>query len=222
MFHSILFDLDETLYPYVQFVFGGFRNAARWAARELGVDERLFYHSCIKEWQRQGNSGRIFDRVLAGLGLPETALPRLVEAFRSQEPRLRLYPDAQNFIAAMQGKACLGVVTDGLAAVQKHKIKALNISRHFKSIIYSDEFGSEYLKPSTIPYLAALQQLGSPPPEKTVYIGDNPYKDFAGAKKLGLYTIRLLRGQFRHAQVPAWQDAHAACTSFDEILRRLK
>lgn len=196
---------------------GGFKTAAGYAAKHLHIEEELFYKTCLQIWRHEGNSGQIFNRVLQSLGLPETFLPPLVHAFRSQQPKLCLYPDAEQFLDTVQGKVRLGVVTDGIQWVQENKVRALHLSRYFNTIVYSDSFGRNNWKPSPVPYRAALKNLGSLPPEKAIYLGDNPYKDFSGAKKLGLYTLRLLRGQFRKVQVPPEQDAHAAFSSFKEI-----
>lgn len=216
MYHAILFDLDDTLYPYGQFLIGGFQHAARYAARNLGVSEEFFFRACIQQWRREGNSGKIFDRVLAGFGLPVTALSELVHAFRSQD-ELGLYPDAKEFLDLLVGRVRLGIVTDGLVWVQKRKIRALKIGNYFNTIVYSDQFGRHNWKPSPLPYLVAWRRLGSPPPEKVVYIGDNPHKDFSGAKKLGFYTLRLLRGQFYKDRTSSAQDAHACFSSFTEL-----
>ncbi|MEW6181578.1 MAG: HAD-IA family hydrolase [Bacillota bacterium] len=221
MYRAILFDLDDTLYPYSRFVLGGLRNAARYAAKHLGMEEKTFFCACRQEWLFQGNSGRIFDSVLASLGLPLTAVPYLVQAFRNQD-KLRLYPDAKEFLDAMRGKAALGVITDGLAWVQKRKIEALDANRYFQTIVYSDDYGRDNWKPSIIPYLMAWQRLGFPTPKSVVYIGDNPYRDFTGAKRLGFYTLRLVRGQYRSVRVHEAQDAHDVFSSFREVFGKLK
>ena len=33
---------------------------------------------------------------------------------------------------------------------------------------------------------------------EAVYVGDHPVKDIAGARRAGLKTVRLLRGEFRY------------------------
>ena len=50
------------------------------------------------------------------------------------------------------------------------------------------------MKPSTYSYkkLISLNHLN---PKNTFYVGDNPKKDFSGAKKLGLKTIRIIKGK---------------------------
>ena len=35
-------------------------------------------------------------------------------------------------------------------------------------------------------------------PEETIFVGDNPEKDFPGAKKLGIKTVRINRGKYEN------------------------
>lgn len=213
----ILLDLDETLYPYGQFVAGGLRAAAGYVSARYGLEEKVFLRECLLEQVRQGNSGHVFDQVLETMKLPKDILPELVNAFRNHKPRIRLYQDARCFLQLIHGRANLGIVTDGLKWVQQQKVEALGIKPYFQSIVYSDTYGRANWKPSPRPYIEALKEIGSTSPPKMVYIGDNPYKDFVGAKDLGFYTLRLLRGQFRHARVDARLDAHRSITSYTEI-----
>lgn len=217
MYPVILCDLDDTLYPYRQFITGGLANASRFAALRLGIPQEQFMQMCLHQLKLEGHSGAIFDKVLEALGKDKTALPGLISAFRYHRPNLRLYPDALRFLSAVKGKAALGLVTDGLASVQKKKVAALNLKEYFDTIVYSDELGRDNWKPSTLPYLTALENLEAAPQDRAVYIGDNPDKDFVGAKQLGLFTIRLLRGPFRNLQVSPHLDAHISCRSLDSL-----
>lgn len=217
MYHVILCDLDDTLYPYRQFVTGGLANASRFAALRLGVPKHRFMAMCLHQLKADGHSGAIFDKVLEALGKDKTALPGLISAFRYHRPELRLYPDALRFLSVVKGKAALGLVTDGLPSVQRKKVAALNLKDYFSTIVYSDDLGRNNWKPSPLPYLTALERLEASPQDRVVYIGDNPYKDFVGAKQLGLFTIRLLRGPFRNQQVSSRLDADIACRSLDSL-----
>lgn len=220
MFLSILFDLDETLYPYNQFVLGGFRNSAAYAFTHLGIDRREFFLKCLQEWRKQGNSGKIFNTVLKSLGIPDKHIPAFVNAFRSNKPALSPYHDAFDFISKLHGETRLGIITDGHKDVQRQKIKALGLLPYFAVTVFTEKCGRP--KPSPLPYCIALSLLGSPPPGRVVYIGDNPYKDFAGAKKLGIYTVRLLRGQFRKTAAPPGYEADASFGSYADILKHLE
>lgn len=217
-FQAILLDLDDTLYPYEQFVLGGFRGAAQYASRVWGISESCFYERCLREWTEKGHSGKIFNRVLVELGLPESELPCLVNSFRCHRPSLKLYPDARGLLEAARGRISMGIITNGVLEVQKRKVEALNLEHYFKVVVYADEYGKEHWKPSPVPFTEAWRVLGSPPPQEVVYIGDNPYIDFIGAKKLGFQTRRLLRGPFSNVEVSPEIDADAGITSLLEVL----
>ena len=51
-------------------------------------------------------------------------------------------------------------------------------------------------------------------PENMIYIGDNPFKDFVNLKKIGVKTIRILRGSFKDIFL---DDAHEAHYSFKNL-----
>ena len=63
----------------------------------------------------------------------------------------------------------------------------------------SDELGTEFWKPSVEPYLRVLELLGVAP-ARAVYVGDNPAKDFLGARRAGMRSIRWRRRGGLHAR----------------------
>ncbi len=73
-----------------------------------------------------------------------------------------------------------------------------------------------FWKPHTRPYLAALGQLGITP-EKSVYIGDNPRKDFFGARQLGMHTVRVLWPGGLNTDLQPETPAHAADISLPDL-----
>ena len=79
-------------------------------------------------------------------------------------------------------------------------------------IIYSDLFVA---KPSPLPFRAAVSQLGMEPSD-ALYVGDNPAVDFEGAKAIGMRTVRVSRGEFRHDQGNDYIDW--TIHGFDELL----
>ena len=44
-------------------------------------------------------------------------------------------------------------------------------------------------------------------PEDSIYIGDNPRKDFIGARRMGMHVSRLMKGQ--HSKVRLGKDYEA-------------
>ena len=59
-------------------------------------------------------------------------------------------------------------------------------------IIVTDDYGKDYWKPSVKPFQIMLDYFDMKPKE-TVYIGDNPNKDFIPCKKLGINSVRIIR-----------------------------
>ena len=59
-------------------------------------------------------------------------------------------------------------------------------------------------KPNEIVYETCLKELNVKSNE-AVYIGDNPLKDFIGAKKIGMKTVRIIRdkGMFMKETAPS-------------------
>lgn len=79
--------------------------------------------------------------------------------------------------------------TYGMGSVQRNKIRGLNLNQLFSVVICTDEIGHDYWKPSSLPFIIALELLGVVP--DAIYIGDNAQKDFVGANAVGIHTIWL-------------------------------
>lgn len=117
----------------------------------------------------------------------------MVKVYRSHFPNIKLYKDAQKVLPEMKKRYRVGLITDGIKKVQEKKVEALNIKDLFDVITYAIEHGG---KNNIQPFQATLEKLGVEPSE-SIYIGDSPLKGFDMAKKLGIHTIRILRGEYR-------------------------
>jgi putative hydrolase of the HAD superfamily len=120
-------------------------------------------------------------------------MPAMVEAYREHAPSLTLYADAGEAIEhCRRGGLLTGLVSDGYLDVQRRKVAALGLEALLSTIVLSDEFGRANWKPAPMPYLTAVERLGILPAE-AVYVGDNPKKDFEGARRAGLKSVRVRR-----------------------------
>ena len=191
--NAVLFDLDDTLYPEGKYVLSGFRVVAAYLEKTFGIDAADVY-SRLRTSYEKGVRGNTFNLLLQDLGIhsDNNLIPHLVNIYRSHEPDIGLYPDVEPALARMIPLFQLGLLTDGNAQAQRLKVKALGLDSWFDSIVYTDDLGREHWKPSTLPFKRILAQLGTKP-EMTIYVGDNPRKDFIGARMLGIQTVRLMR-----------------------------
>lgn len=194
---AVLFDLDNTLYPEMEFVKSGFRAVAHYLSARYHLDEESLFAQTIDILQNVGR-GKIFDNLLYNLGLyQEERVKVLVYIYRSHKPTINLYEDS--LPTFMNLKDCgirLGILTDGMASMQRNKIAALGLEGVFDAIVCTDELGKEFWKPSIIPYKVALDLLEVSPSE-AAYVGNDPAKDFVGANSMKMLTIQVTRDTHR-------------------------
>jgi putative hydrolase of the HAD superfamily len=192
MIKSVVFDLDETLYEEKEFVMSGFKAVSKYLSSKYGLNPAEIFETLMSDFER-GIRKKNFDALLEKIGLKEN-VKKLVNIYRTHTPDISLYKDAKEILPELKCKYNLGLVTDGKKKTQENKISALSITEYFDVIIITYAYGRDYWKPSSKPFKIALEKLGSVP-EEAIYVGDNPVKDFFGAKKLGIHTVRVKRGR---------------------------
>ena len=196
-----MFDLDDTLYDEMQFVKGGFKKVSLYISKNYEINNNLVYDLLLEVLEKYGR-GITFDIALKKLGInDEKLVPKLIDVYRKHTPHLLLYPQVKKILNTLKKqKYKLGLITDGNPDVQRNKVKALHIEDYFDCMIFSDDYGLDKRKPSLFPYQNIIEELNVNAKE-TIYIGDNPHKDFVGAKKLGMHTIRILKGQYKDVKL---------------------
>jgi putative hydrolase of the HAD superfamily len=187
MWRAVVFDLDDTLIAERDFVLGGFRAAAARAASTGDVAEAAAYDELVGMY-RSGVRRTTFDRWLAAHPELGVTVAELVEAYRGHAPALTPLPGVERLLADLKAVYRLGLVSDGPVAVQERKWLASGLAPYFDAVVFSDALGREAWKPSPTPFLAVSQALGVPPAQ-CVYVGDNPAKDFRGARAAGMRAV---------------------------------
>lgn len=194
---AVFFDLDDTLYAEEDFVRSGFKSVARYMEDSYGIDAEQFLRSLLKILKNDGR-GKVFDVALTEYDLYKKSLVnKLVNIYRSHTPKIHLHSGVKNLLRQLKRKYKLALITDGLGSVQRKKIHCLNLESFFDLIICTDDLGKRKGKPHTHSFKRALNFFNINP-QAVVYVGDDPNKDFVGAKKIGIKTIRVLQGRFKN------------------------
>jgi len=200
---ALIFDLDDTLYPERAYVMSGFQAVSAWAEEHLGVPKDQGFDELCRLFE-SGVRGNIFDCWLEKHGFdPNTWVPKMVQVYRAHNPSIAPYPEVPALLQRLRLRYRIGLVTDGYLEVQQRKLAVLGLGLYFDAVVFSDEFGREAWKPSTRPFEIVLKKLGVTGPE-SVYIADNPQKDFIGARQTGMWTVRVRRpdGLYSHIDPP--------------------
>src|SRR5262245_16073872 len=188
----LVFDLDDTLYPERQFALSGFAAAELWAQASLGLTGLA---ADMLRLLDQGHLGQVF-RLALEARMPDHQpehLAGLLEAYRSHVPSLTLFEDAAWALCHFGAQLRLGLITDGSHRVQRRKVEALGITRHFHKIVYTDALGGRaFAKPHQQSFQIMEAALAAAD-ARFVYIGDNPAKDFVAPNARGWLTVMIDR-----------------------------
>jgi putative hydrolase of the HAD superfamily len=199
--HTLVFDVDDTLYPERDYVLSGFKAVDAWLAARQNVSG---FYACAERLFSAGCRGRIFDEVLAELGrseAPEWA-PGMLAVYRAHKPTIALTEEAVDILAWSKQRFQLALISDGYLDVQREKAVALGLSGWIACQVFSDEWGREAWKPSERPFREVMARLPGEP-SGYVYVADNPRKDFIAPRRLGWKTIRFQRTGGEHSDYKA-------------------
>jgi putative hydrolase of the HAD superfamily len=225
---GVVFDMDDTLYPEMQFVDGGLAAAAVAAAERFGVHGepllRAMRSALTHDLERYGRARNVFDEALAANCItpdPQT-IAWLVSVYRTHEPDLTPYADVKPALEVLAPLVPLGLITDGPLEVQRRKFDSLALRGYFAHVVFTDEHGPDAGKPSPAGFRIVEELMGLPG-HALAYVADNPAKDFVGARDLGWKTVRVRRAEGLHASVtpePAF-DSDAETDSLADVARLL-
>ncbi|MGH2787272.1 MAG: HAD family hydrolase [Actinomycetota bacterium] len=199
-----MFDLDDTLFLERDYVRSGFRAVGAWLEGRLGIEG--FFDRAWSAFE-DGARGTIFNRALAEIGVDDSQelVSELVDVYRNHEPDIAMQADARPCLEGLEGRARLGLITDGPAASQRAKARALDVGRWIPELIFTEELGPGLAKPHPLAFEVIQARTGCSGSQCT-YVADNPAKDFQAPKHLGWNTVRVRRDGGLHAFLESGPD----------------
>ena len=201
---AILFDLDDTILAFTDPVEPSWQAMCEQHAPALGLpaEKVLAAINQVRDWYwadpERHRRGR-FDlaqtrrenvlKALANLGLDRPSIAiKIADGFSAMRMELlRPFPGALETLGQLKKSGLrLGLVTNGEAEGQRHKVERFNLDPFFDCVVIEGEFGVG--KPDERVFRHALSILGVTP-EETWMVGDNLVWDVAPAQGLGMKGI---------------------------------
>lgn len=180
-------------------------NKTLWAAVERGEITPQYvrtnrFKRLVEKFDLDADPQAMSDAYVAGLGVSGN-----------------LYAGAREVIEQLSEHAALALVTNGLSEVQRARIHRLDIDRYFDAIVISAEVG--VAKPGTEIFDITFSELGFPPKETTLMVGDSLSSDILGGTNYGLATCWY--NPAGKVSEPSDKIAHEI-SELDEVLRFAK
>jgi len=189
---NFVFDLDDTLFKEIDWVKSALRHCADLVSEKYGIDGEKVFKSFWNGYLERGRYN-VFHASFKELGIEkaEELFPYLYYRYRTHSPEdIKLSPNVLKVLEKLRRADCrLGIITDGVISAQRNKIEALGLNNLVDAVIYTEVFGYEFRKPNSLPFEVMKKWLGEA--DEYYYIGDNPDKDFIGAKEAGYITVML-------------------------------
>lgn len=198
---AVLFDLDNTLYPYPPCNRAG-KAAALERAQELGYDFDSdsfaeFYQAGRREVKRDtGGTAASHERYLyfkralelhIGDPRPGDALALGDAYWSAYLEEMSLVPDTKETLETLQEQGVdVAIVTNLTTTIQLAKLERLGLTRYVDLVLTSEETGQE--KPASVMFTLPLARLDRRASE-AVMVGDDLEADIAGANAVGLETV---------------------------------
>ncbi len=190
---AIIFDLDETLLDEKAYRLSLFEKLISF----IKYKNKKFSLKKIKNYdfiKKNIYKFKILDFILNRY-LRNESLIKLKNVYYSSA-HIPLFKNTESVLKKLKKKFILCLITDGNEIHQFNKIYFSGILKFIspRNIIINSK--KTFMKPSTYSYKRIIF-LNNLDPIKSFYIGDNPKKDFKGAKNLGFKTIRIIQGKYK-------------------------
>jgi 2-haloacid dehalogenase len=191
----LLFDADDTLFDYPK----AEAKALQWTFEQVGLPFQAYilpvYHKYNSQVWRELEQGQVtplelrtkrFRLLFDDLGYNTD--PQVFSSLylKNLARGTDLIDGAAEILQQFSGKVHIGLVTNGLADVQRPRLESSSIRPYIEAIFISEELGTA--KPSEAYFDLVFRSIGNPPKEDVLMIGDSLTSDMLGGVQYGLHT----------------------------------
>ncbi len=190
----ILFDADDTLFHFD--AFKGMQLMFSRKGVEFTQQQYDAYQAVNKPLWVDYQNGHISAEQLKQIRFQSwaerlaTTTQELNQAFLAAMADICLpLPGAKELIAALAGKARLGIITNGFTELQQVRLERTGMAEYFELVTISEQVG--VAKPDPQIFAHTYQQMGEPQKGRVLMVGDNLHSDIVGGLNFGIETCWL-------------------------------
>lgn len=182
MTSAVVFDLDDTLAITERDRVSLLESAADRADVSLSFD-RAEYLDAHREHSGTESRQPVFEALVG------SDAAALTESYRNVVGDALVPVDGvEPLLDALQRRYPVGLLTDGPGETQRDKLRRLGWTDRFDAVVVTGPI--EAPKPDRRAFEAVIAELNSDR-EETVYVGDDPERDIAGARAAGLAAVQV-------------------------------
>ena len=191
----LLFDADDTLFDYdaaesaalgKTFEENGYLCPDTWRLRYREINFSLFKAHENGTITPAALRTRRFELLFEEFGLPIPVAAFSKQYLSNLAGNAMLIKGALDVIRQLSPFFRMLIVTNGIADVQKPRIKKSGIMDYFEGLVISEEAGAA--KPAPAFFDFAFRRMGHPPKKDVMLIGDSLTADMAGGINYGIDT----------------------------------
>ncbi len=190
---GLVFDLDDTLLDQKDWIWRKLQGLWDVLQDELQPEVgQADFMRCALQVLEEGERALLLDRTFEHLSLPIQLLPRAIDAYRRVLPaQCRVYPDVVGSLLQLRSNGYrIGLLSDNPAASQRQKLQVSGLVSQLDAVVLTGDLGCS--KPDPRAFKAVAQALDLPA-QALVMVGDNPFRDCAGALAAGFRHSFLIQ-----------------------------
>lgn len=190
----VFFDADETLFSFD--AYAGLKKAFKPLGVDFSQQDYLAYEAVNQPLWVQYQNGEVTSRELQHKRFEvwsqklDVTPQELNSAFLTAMTQIcKPLDGVVNLLNALKGNTKLGIITNGFVENQESRLEATGLKSYFDLLVISEQVG--FAKPHPGIFHHTFAQIGHPPPNQVLMVGDNPIADILGGMNAGIDTCWL-------------------------------
>ena len=219
MIKVVIFDLDDTIISENEYIKSGYKHVSHIIAKRYGLKENNLYRELYDLYKK--GTKNVFNSLLDKyqISYMRDDILYLVNEYRNHIPNICFFDDVIPFLDKLKRKGIkIGIISDGYLSTQHNKANVLELYDLYDKVIFTEELGRKYWKPSPKSF-EIMKNYFEVKYDEIMYIGDNPLKDFYIGSIYPIKTVRIMRKKsvYKNAEYYQGIKEHYLINSLNEL-----